>query len=201
MTGPWKRGRLARVWRTRQCRDEKPLWPPIGTVIAWWDTETQAGRELLSGYVTGPGALTDVEPADIELIGAYRFDDPAGDVGIETHLLDAVGGPVLQVPVTYRSAPVDGAETSLIGTIDHSTLGPRWVYDATNDPIYVRELLRVMLTGSSEVEQYFETSEGREVRDPTATIIGSGNATAEVPTGLTFSGNWSTGAGVLAYIR
>jgi Maltokinase N-terminal cap domain len=34
-------------------------------------------------------------------LGAYRFDDPAGEVGIETLLLD-VAGDVAQVPMTLR---------------------------------------------------------------------------------------------------
>jgi hypothetical protein len=38
----------------------------------------------------------------LRLVGAYRFDDPDGAVGMETHLVRAGDGPVLQVPLTYR---------------------------------------------------------------------------------------------------
>src|SRR5215218_7739419 len=71
-------------------------------------------------------------PADPGLakVGAFRFDDPAGEVGIETLLVQAGDGPVLQVPLTYRAAPLAGAEPWLIGTTEHSVLGRRWVYDA-----------------------------------------------------------------------
>ena len=50
-------------------------------------------------------------PADvpIEVIGSYRFDDPDGRVGMETHLVTA-GGTLLQVPLTYRDEPLDGAD-------------------------------------------------------------------------------------------
>jgi hypothetical protein len=37
-----------------------------------------------------------------------RFADPAGEVGIETHLLHMADGQIAQVPVTYRAAPLDG---------------------------------------------------------------------------------------------
>jgi hypothetical protein len=43
-------------------------------------------------------------------VSAYRFDDPAGEVGIETLLVRRGAGPVLQVPLTYRGAPLAGAE-------------------------------------------------------------------------------------------
>ena len=51
----------------------------------------------------------------------------------------------LHIPVTYRNAALDGAESALIGTMDHSVLGKRWMYDACHDPVYVRELIRVIL--------------------------------------------------------
>ncbi|MDD0856964.1 hypothetical protein NHF46_02405 [Arthrobacter alpinus] len=79
--------------------------------------------------------------------GAFRFDDPAGEVGIETHVV-AVDGKTYQVPLTYRGAPLEGAEEFLVTTMDHSVLGSRWVYDATADPVYVSELAAAILTGS-----------------------------------------------------
>ena len=38
-----------------------------------------------------------------------------------------------------------------------------------------------MLTGGTEVEQYFESDEGRLFREPTATVRGSGAPDADVP--------------------
>lgn len=46
-------------------------------------------------------------------LGSYRFDDPDGEVGIETLLVD-VDGEVVQVPMTCRDAPLAGAESSLM---------------------------------------------------------------------------------------
>ncbi len=77
-------------------------------------------------------------------VAAFRFDDPAGEVGIETLLLADDSGPLpvlYQVPLTYRGTPLAGAEHALVGTSEHSVLGPRWVYDGPHDPVYAAQLL------------------------------------------------------------
>ncbi len=60
-------------------------------------------------------------------VGHFRFEDPAGQVGIETHLVSD-GGMVYQVPMTYRGAPLPGpgSAAALITTAEHSVLGTRW---------------------------------------------------------------------------
>jgi hypothetical protein len=90
-------------------------------------------------------------PADvaIKVIGSYRFDDPDGRVGMETHLV-AAGDTVLQVPLTYRDEPLDGADDALIVEMQHSVLGTRWVYDGLRDPRYVVLLAGVAMTGQGE---------------------------------------------------
>src|SRR5699024_7591297 len=82
-------------------------------------------------------------------LGAFRFDDPAGEVGIETHIL-AVEGVAYQVPLTYRGAPLEDAEDFLVTTMEHSVLGTRWVYDATGDPVYLHELAAAILAGKPQ---------------------------------------------------
>ena len=80
-------------------------------------------------------------------LAAWRLGDPAGEVGIETHIVHDAGGPhpvTYQVPLTYRGAPVEGLEHALVGTMEHGVLGRRWVYDAPHDPVYVRELLALI---------------------------------------------------------
>lgn len=42
---------------------------------------------------------------------------------------------MLQVPVSHRSEPMAAPGDALIGTAEHSVLGPRWVYDACADPV------------------------------------------------------------------
>ncbi len=73
----------------------------------------------------------------------YRLDDPAGRVGIETIIVQddaCTPSVVYQVPLTYRGAPLPGAESALVGTMEHSVLGTRYVYDAPHDPVYVAAL-------------------------------------------------------------
>src|SRR4249920_3105489 len=50
-------------------------------------------------------------PADVplEVIGAFRFDDPDGRVGMETHLVK-YGTTLLQIPLTYRDELLDGGD-------------------------------------------------------------------------------------------
>ena len=85
----------------------------------------------------------------IDVIGSYRFDDPDGRVGMETHLVTA-GGTLFQVPLTYRDEPLDGHENALITEMQHSVLGTRWVYDGLRDPQFVVMLAGVALTGQGE---------------------------------------------------
>jgi maltokinase len=79
---------------------------------------------------------------------SWRLDDPAGEVGVETLLVVDEGGSepvVYQVPLTYRGAPLEGAQQALVGTMEHSVLGRRWVYDGPHDPVYARQLLALTL--------------------------------------------------------
>ncbi|MFG1919330.1 hypothetical protein [Micromonospora sp. NPDC048898] len=136
--------------------------------------------ELLATWL--PGRPWYVGPSGVEVVsrGAYRFDDPAGEVGIETILVGAPDGPVHHVPLTYRAAPLDGADTWLVGTTEHSVLGRRWVYDGCVDEVYAAALAHAIRTGSGQAEQYFEVDGRREVREPsvTVTVSGAGNADA-----------------------
>jgi hypothetical protein len=85
----------------------------------------------------------------LEVIGSYRFDDPNGRVGMETHLV-AAGGAVFQVPLTYRDEPLDGGSDAFITEMHHSVLGTRWVYDGLRDPLFVVMLAGVTMTGQGE---------------------------------------------------
>ena len=52
---------------------------------------------------------------------------------------------VYQVPLTYRGAPLEGGQHALVGTMEHSVLGRRWVYDGPHDPVYAAQLLALVL--------------------------------------------------------
>lgn len=84
--------------------------------------------------------------------GGFRLDDPANEVGIEFMVATdtssgetSSGAPAAYlVPLTYRGAPLEGAEDALIGTMEHGVLGKRWAYDGCHDPVLVAELLRLI---------------------------------------------------------
>ena len=131
--------------------------------------------ELVGGWApTRPwGAVA--AGAGLEQVAAYRFDDPAGEVGVETFVVRA-GDVLLHVPLTYRGAPVREQEAHLVGTMEHSVLGRRWVYDACGDPVYVAALAGAVLTGRPQAEEFVVVDDGRERREPTARVVGSGSA-------------------------
>lgn len=100
--------------------------------------------DLLQGWITdqrwyaGKGGT----PA-LRKLTSWRLDDPGGEVGVETLILADDSGPapvVYQVPLTYRAAPLPGGEQALIGTMEHSVLGTRYVYDGPHDPVYAAQL-------------------------------------------------------------
>jgi Maltokinase N-terminal cap domain len=111
-------------------------------------TITPTKAELIAKWApTRPWGPPAAEP--VEVIGSYRFDDPDGRVGMETHLVRAGDG-LLQVPLTYRDEPLDGADDALITEMEHSVLGTRWVYDGLRDPVLVTMLAAVTMTGQGE---------------------------------------------------
>ena len=113
-------------------------------------TLTPTKLELLAGWL--PGQPWFEGPADdLSRVASFRFVDPDGEVGVETILVGS-GGVTYQVPVTYRNEPLEEATRSLIGELDHSVLGHRWVYDAVGDPVYVTELFRVIHEGDNEAD-------------------------------------------------
>lgn len=111
---------------------------------------------------------------DVAIAGRFRFDDPEGEVGVETILVRTGDGRVLHAPLTYRAAPLPGAEAFLVTEMDHSVLGRRWVYDAAGDPVYADVVLRAVRTGAREAE--LERADGTGTFDKEATAVGSGSA-------------------------
>jgi hypothetical protein len=108
----------------------------------------------------------------LEQVAAYRFDDPDGEVGIETLLVRSGEGPVLQIPLTYRGAPLAGADEWLITTMEHTVLGDRWVYDACGDPVYAAALATTILGGGSEAPLERDTA-GERALDGSTLVVTS----------------------------
>jgi hypothetical protein len=114
-------------------------------------TLTPSKVELVAAWLPKQSWYKGSDASDAVRVAAYRFIDPYGEVGIETLLISS-GGIVYQVPLTYRSDPLDGAEEFLVGEMEHSVLGHRWAYDGTGDPVYVDELQRVIREGDNQSE-------------------------------------------------
>lgn len=138
--------------------------------------------ELLQAYLANDANLGKQATGDLAAVGAYRFDDPAGQVGIESHILRSPDGALLHLPLVYRNERWDGADQWSVGTMQHSVLGERWVYEASIDPIYVRELVRTIVQGGTGVDEMVETDDGPVARDPSVRVVGSGSAGAGLPT-------------------
>jgi hypothetical protein len=150
--------------------------------IIYQATLNPSKLELVAGWAPGRPWGAAAAGAELEQVAAYRFDDPAGEVGTETFVLRA-GDTLLHVPLTYRGAPAPEQEEHLVGTTEHSVLGRRWVYDACADPVYVAALAAAVLGGAPQAEEYVDVDGRRERRDPTARVTGSGGAADVGPLG------------------
>jgi hypothetical protein len=119
-------------------------------------TLTPSKLELLEKWLPGQPWFRG-STADLVRAGSFRCDDPDGEVGVET-LLVASGSSVFHVPLTYRGAPLEGAEACLVGIMEHSVLGTRWIYDAAGDPVYAAALAAMILTGQPQAVQSIEVN-------------------------------------------
>jgi hypothetical protein len=89
----------------------------------------------------------------------------------------APGSPTYQVPLTYRGAPLEGGDDWLVGTLEHSVLGTRWVYDATGDLVYAEALAQAVLTGSGQAQEFVDNNGHLEPRPPSMAIMTSNIST------------------------
>ncbi len=135
---------------------------------------TPSKVEIVSAWAPLQSWSGGLDLGTISPAGAYRFDDPEGEVGIETLLVRSADGQVAQVPLTYRGAALVGAETALITTMQHSVLGERWVYDGCGDPAFGQALATAILTGGSQAELEVVTDGGTERREATTKVTGNG---------------------------
>ncbi|MEQ4718864.1 1,4-alpha-glucan branching protein [Nonomuraea sp. B19D2] len=114
--------------------------------------------------------------------GGFRLDDPEGAVGIEFMVVTDASGthptPYL-VPLTYRGAPLDGAEHALVGTMEHGVLGRRWAYDGCHDPVLVAQLLALIEGRVQAQDQNTSDTPDREV---TRSYLGDGLAQTDFTT-------------------
>ncbi|MEV4375080.1 hypothetical protein AB0J71_49105 [Nonomuraea sp. NPDC049637] len=136
--------------------------------------------ELLSDWLPGRPWYTG-PVGEMRQMASFRFDDPAGAVGMETILVRVGDGPVHQMPLTYREAPLPGGEAWLLGTAEHSVLGMRWVYDAVGDPVYAAALAAAIIGGTGQAEKLVQVN-GRLVRrEPDMSVVGGADEAVVLP--------------------
>jgi hypothetical protein len=123
--------------------------------------------ELLTAWLpTRPWYHGGTGAPELTNAGGFRLDDPEGEVGIEFMIVTDTAGPepaAYLVPLTYRGAPLDGAEHALVGTTDHGVLGRRWVYDGCHDPVLVAELAALIEGRAQAQAQNLTDTPDREV--------------------------------------
>jgi hypothetical protein len=115
--------------------------------------------ELLTDWLPRQDWYLGEGPPELSRAGGFRLDDPAGEVGLEFMLVtDGAGGGATTyfVPLSYRGAPLHGADDALIGTSEHGVLGTRWIYDAADDPVAAAQLL-AFVRGRVEAQHQSES--------------------------------------------
>ncbi|MBJ2119865.1 hypothetical protein I6N91_02575 [Arthrobacter sp. MSA 4-2] len=128
--------------------------------------------ELLADWLPAQPWWRNNSVTDLQKVASFRFDDPDGEVGVET-LLVTTGREVVQVPLTYRSSPLSGAEIGFVGAMDHSVLGQRWIYDACVDPVYSAVVLAALLGGPAQADEFVDV-DGRlepSVQSASTTVL------------------------------
>jgi hypothetical protein len=143
-------------------------------------TLTPSKMELLDQWLPNQPWFRGNGSMNLVRVGSFRFDDPDGEVGIET-LLVASEGAVFQIPLTYRGSPLRGADMCLVGTIEHSFLGTRWIYDAAGDPVYASALAATILTGQPQADQSFEVDGKMELIPESVHLQSTGTPNTRVP--------------------
>lgn len=129
--------------------------------------------ELLAAWLPTQSWYTG--SVDIERVAAFRLDDPAGEVGIETFIIRS-GDTLWHVPLTYRAGPLPRGV--LVGELEHSVLGHRWVYDGPSDPVYVDVTTDAIVTAGHEVGMEFPDGTVLPRQDWSAAVTGSGAGSA-----------------------
>ncbi|MEV7805503.1 1,4-alpha-glucan branching protein [Microbispora sp. NPDC088329] len=130
--------------------------------------------ELLTSWLPAQPWYEGNGRPELTKAGGFRLDDPQGEVGMEFMVVTDVSGerPVsYQVPLTYRGAPLEGADHALVGTMEHGVLGRRWAYDGTHDPVLVAQL-HALFQGDIEAQDQNVS----DTPDPSVTVSFTGAA-------------------------
>ncbi|MFC4910351.1 maltokinase N-terminal cap-like domain-containing protein [Actinomadura gamaensis] len=197
------------------------------------NTELKPSKlELLAVWLPSRAWYRGTDEPELAKAGGFRLDDPEGEVGMEFMVVTDSSGdePVTYlVPLTYRGAPLDGAEDALVGTMEHGVLGRRWAYDGYQDPVLVAQLL-ALIEGRAEAQHQnqsdtpdrevtraysgagfdpavltaIDDEDGTELRGPQGTAVRLNRvlrSTSDLPEGATghLSGAWTAPDGTATH--
>jgi hypothetical protein len=121
--------------------------------------------ELLAEWLPAQPWYRGGPDAELTRAGGFRLDDPAGEVGVEFMIVTSAAPGAYFVPLTYRGAPLAGADAALIGTSEHGVLGTRWIYDGVHDPVLVA-CLTALLRGETAAQAQSES----DTADPSVRV-------------------------------
>ncbi|NEE02701.1 maltokinase N-terminal cap-like domain-containing protein [Phytoactinopolyspora halotolerans] len=161
---------------------------------------------------TKPELLEAVLGGPVEVLCSYRFEDPAGEVGVEAFVVRHEVQ-LQHVVFTYRGAPLVDDEARLVSTVEHSELGPRWVYDGTTDPVALDCFRRAVLGEQDQaVLELWEDGRLVGIREPTVRLSARAGASADgatvriarnlgdAVTGPALVASWAGGESVVAVL-
>ncbi|HST80731.1 MAG TPA: phosphotransferase [Kineosporiaceae bacterium] len=117
-------------------------------------TLAPAGRIILSAPTVTPFAVPDdsglpVEPPVgiavhiVSALPAGSVPESDGSASNRATPVTSSSSATYQVPLTYRTEPVPELAHALVGEL-RTADGPRWVYDAPHDPVFVAEWMRLV---------------------------------------------------------
>lgn len=180
----------ARAWQTE----------PMG--IIYNTSMNPSKNELLAKWLVTQDFYDGQGAPDLQDVGGFRLEDPAGEVGMELRLVaDRADRSevIYHVPFSYRAEALEGAEAYLVGTSDHGILGLRYIYDATGDPVFTAQLNELLAGRAIPQHQNNSFEEDSNVR-----VLGNGvSGTLEVirrpvageVTGQGVVGSWENALG------
>lgn len=149
--------------------------------IIYATTMEPTKTELLTAWLPSQDFFRGASTPQLETIGGFRLEDPAGEVGMEFIIAvdrqdaDEV---IYHLPLSYRGAALEGGDEYLLGTSEHGVLGLRYIYDGAGDPVW-NKCVRELFAGNS-VPQHQNNSDTDE---PRVTVKGADN-TPEASSGL-----------------
>jgi hypothetical protein len=139
----------------------------FGMAVIHRTTLTPTKLELLTSWLPSrPWYRGGTGEPRLAKAGGFRLDDPQGEVGIEFMVVTDASGPqptAYLVPLTYRGAPLEGAEHALVGTMEHGVLGQRWAYDGCHDAVLVAQLAALVEGRAQAQDQNISDAPDQEV--------------------------------------